>query len=189
MSITNIVVRPQQSHPLQMIVCLLVSNKEETCQQIGHVARGGVAEGEHYGMQSPRGRAGGSERLWLRRGFRRRCQLRGASHSPELALLCLPLPWPAHSGAAEAAEHQAHHRIAGGLCAVCLLFLPTTCRSFSLSLSLSRLPSFAEPIPLPSLPDLPCFRLLLLARVSSNGAVHPSVLPSSPVYSSMRGCE
>lgn len=55
----------------------------------------------------------------------------------------------------------------------------------SLSLSLARLPSFAEPIPPPSLPDLPCFRLLLLARVSSNGAVHPSWLPSSLVYASM----
>ena len=171
-----------------VVVCLLVINKE------GHVSILATWQGEGLrresitGCKAPGGgREGASERLWLRRGFRRRCQLRGASHSPELALLCLPLPWPAHSGAAEAAEHQAHHRIAGGLCAVCLLFLPTTCRSFSLSLS--RLPSFAEPIPLPSLPDLPCFRLLLLARVSSNGAVHPSVLPSSPVYSSMRGCE
>lgn len=97
----------------------------------------------------PQGREGAS--VVLRRGFRRRCQLRGASHSPELALLCLPcvcLPFPAHSGAAEAAEqHQAHHRIvAGGLCAVCLLFLPTTCRSFSLSLAFLRRTN-SSPVP------------------------------------------
>jgi hypothetical protein len=62
-------VMTKSSITLQMIVCLLVSNKEATCQQIGHVARGGVAERERYGMQSPRGgRERGSERCvasWL----------------------------------------------------------------------------------------------------------------------------